>query len=149
MPIVDVEETVNYLEREAAKIKLVNQEYPNFKLKLDKNTGEFSYCSPKVKYSFNDIEVISNSYWLSIKLTRKLEVKFKDEIINFTVYNSLIDYSLGRIEHHTKEFHFWEKPFTCKDKVLKKKAQQVIDMAILKFVQSNPGFSLDKSQLSP
>lgn len=149
MAIVDVEDTLYYLEREAAKIRIVNQEYPGFKLKHDTRSGEYEYYSPKVKYSFNDIEIFKTSYYISMRLTRKLDFVFADETVPVIVRNAPVEYALGRIDFSSRSFLFWEKPFTCRDKILKKKAQEAIDIAILDFIRDNPGFALDKNQLSP
>lgn len=147
MAIVDVKDTIYHLEYEVAKIKLVNQEYPNFKLKYDARSGTYEYFSPKVKYSFNDIETVINSYYISIKLSRKLDFVFEEESETITIHNSPLEYHIGSI--YLKSFVFYEKPFVCRDKILKKKVQDAIDMAIINFIKNNPGNSLDKSQLSP
>lgn len=148
MAIVDVEDTIYYLEREAAKIKLVNQEYPNFKLKYDARSETYEYFSPKVKYSFSDIEIVEG-YSLSMKLSRRLNFLFAEEKETIIVHNSPLEYTIGWIDHASRSFMFNEKPFTCKDKVLKKRAQEAIDIAILGYIKHNPSLALDKSQLSP
>jgi len=87
MSIVDVEDTLYYLEREAAKIKIVNKEYPGFKLKYDARSGAYEYFSPKVKYSFNDIKIVESSYYISMKLSRKLDFVFGEETETIVVHN--------------------------------------------------------------
>lgn len=156
MPIVNVDDTLFNLELNTAKIKLVNQEYPGFKLKYDLRSGEYDFSSTKVKNSFNDLKINELSHFLSIQLSRKLDFVFRGKTETVIVNNSPLVYNLGTIHYEdwngstykNQSFVFYKNPFTCKDKLLKKQTNSAIDVAILNFIKNNPGVKLDKNELS-
>lgn len=157
--ILNVEEEVTRLEYDLARIKLVRDTFPKFKLQINSRNKKYLFSDMSVKRLFTDIEVHSYGSMVSYSLVTKLELKTlsgTEEVIVHAIpgYQNLIsikyDYNKRNADNTNWAGSIVCSPlFTCKDKERKKKAQSTFRVAILDFIKANPGYPLDEANLDP